>query len=166
MPLPGLASRWAQRIERWLNALLAIILAVITVSLIYQVFGRYVLGSAPGWTEEVARMLSVWLAMLGSAACLRGGSHVSIAVLVNALGPRARLLVLWLRDFAVLATAAVLVWSGARYAELNAMQDSAALEIPMSWVYASLWIGAALLALQLLLSRLGREKPVVDPIEW
>jgi TRAP-type C4-dicarboxylate transport system permease small subunit len=159
-------SRWARRIEQTLDALIALLLAVITVSLIYQVFGRYVLGHAPGWSEEVARMLIVWLTMIGSAACLRGGSHIAIGVLVNALPERLRTIVLWVRDLAVLATAGVLAWSGARYAELNAAQDSPALEIPMSIAYASLCVGAVLIALQLTLSRMGREKPVIDPIEW
>ncbi|MFP5406580.1 MAG: TRAP transporter small permease, partial [Gammaproteobacteria bacterium] len=79
------AAAWARRIEVFLDALIAFIPAVITVSLIYQVFGRYVLNSAPGWTEEVARMLIVWLTMLGAGACLRGGSHIAVTVLVNAL---------------------------------------------------------------------------------
>lgn len=160
------ASLWAGRIERMLDALIAVLLAVITASLVYQVFGRYVIGRAPGWSEEVARMLIVWLTMIGSAACLRGGSHIAIGVLVNALPERLRGLVLWLRDFAILVTAGVLAWSGARYAELNAAQDSPALEIPMSIAYASLCVGAALIALQLALSRLGCEPPVIDPIEW
>lgn len=159
-------SLLARRIERVLDALIAALLAVITASLVYQVFGRYALGRAPGWSEEVARMLIVWLTMIGSAACLRGGSHIAIGVLVNALPERGRAVVLWLRDLAVLVTAGVLAWSGARYAGLNAAQDSPALEIPMSIAYASLFVGALLIALQLTLSRIGGEKPVIDPIEW
>lgn len=160
------ASRWAARIEAFLDALIGLILAVITVSLIYQVFGRYVIGRAPGWSEEVARMLIVWLTMLGAAACLRGGSHIAVTVLVNALPQRLRHAVLWVRDLAILATAGVLAWSGVRYAELNAAQDSAALEIPMSFAYSSLFVGAALIALQLTLSRIGREAPALEPIDW
>ena len=127
----------AQRIERGLNVLIGILLAIITFALVYQVFGRYVLGRAPGWSEEVARILSVWLAMLGSAACLRCSGHIAIGVLVSALPAGAQALALWLRDLAVLATAGVLAWAGFRYAELNAAQDSAALEIPMSYHYGS-----------------------------
>ena len=165
VPLPS-AARLARRIQNVLDALIGAILAIITVSLIYQIFGRYVLGRAPGWTEEVARMLIVWLTMLGTAACLRGGSHIAVTVMINAIPAGARILVLWLRDFAILATVAVLAWAGLRYALLNATQDSAALEIPMAWAYASLFVGPALVALQLLLSRIGGEAPTVDPIEW
>lgn len=111
-------------------------------------------------------MLIVWLTMLGAAACVRGGSHIAVTVLVNALPPGLRGAALWLRDLAVVATAGVLAWAGARYAELNATQDSPALEIPMSIAYSSLAIGAVLIALQIALSRIGREEPAVDPIEW
>lgn len=160
------AAALARRIESALDALNGAILAVITVSLVYQVFGRYVLGRAPGWTEEVARMAIVWLTMLGAAACLRGGSHIAITTLVNALSEAPRQALLWLRDAAVLAAAGVLAWSGTRFALMNAEQDSPALEIPMSIAYASLAVGAALIALQLLLSRIGGERPVADPLEW
>jgi TRAP-type C4-dicarboxylate transport system permease small subunit len=160
------AAVLALRIEKFLDALIGLILAVITVSLIYQVFGRYVLHSAPGWTEEVSRMLIVWLTMLGAGACLRGGSHIAVTVLVNALPDGLRHLVLWVRDIAILLTVGVLAWAGARFALLNATQDSPALEIPMAYAYSSLCIGAVLVALQLALSRIGREPPTIDPIEW
>lgn len=160
------AAALARRIESVLNTVIGAMLAVITVSLVYQVFGRYVIGRAPGWSEEVARMMIVWLTMLGAGACLRGGTHIAVTVLVNALPHGPRQAVLWLRDFAILAAVGVLAWAGARYAMLNAAQDSPALEIPMSIAYASLPIGAAIIALQLALSRIGREPPVVEPIEW
>lgn len=156
----------ARRIESVLDAVNGVILAMIAVSLVYQVFGRYVLGKAPVWSEEVARMLIVWLTMLGSAACLRGGSHIAIGTLVNALPEVPRAALLWLRDIAVLWAAGVLAWSGARFALMNSDQDSPALEMPMTYVYVSLSVGATLIALQLLLSRIGGEKPVVDPLEW
>jgi TRAP-type C4-dicarboxylate transport system permease small subunit len=159
-------ARLAQRIQSFLDALIGLILAVITVSLVWQVFGRYVLGHAPGWTEEVARMAIVALTMLGAASCVRGGSHISVTVLVNALPQRLRGVVLWFRDFAIVAAAGVLAWAGMRFALLNAGQDSPALEIPMFYAYLSLPVGAALIALQLALSRLGGEPPVIEPIEW
>ena len=61
------------RLEKLLDTVLGLMLLVVALVLFYQVFGRYVIGRAPGWTEEVARMLVAWMAMLGAAACLRGG---------------------------------------------------------------------------------------------
>ena len=160
------AARLAGRIEGVLDALLGALLALITAALIWQIFGRYVIGRAPGWSEEVARMAIVWLTMLGTAACLRGGGHIAVTVLVYAVGPRTRAALLWARDACILGAAGVLAWSGARYAMLNHSQDSPALEIPMSFAYSSLAVGAVLLALQLMLSRIGGESPRLEPIEW
>ncbi len=160
------AAGWADRIERTLDAVLGALLLLITVSLIWQIFGRYVIGRAPGWSEEVARMSIVWLTMIGAAACLRSGSHIAVTVLLNAVGPRLRLALLACRDTCILMTAGVLAWSGTRYALLNGDQDSPALEIPMSYAYSALAVGAGLLALQLILSRLAREAPRLEPLDW
>jgi TRAP-type C4-dicarboxylate transport system permease small subunit len=154
----------AIRIERSLDVILGLMLLALVLSLFYQVFGRYVIGRAPAWTEEVARMLVAWMAMLGTGACLRSGGHIAVGVLVNSVPPRVRLVLLAVRDVAVMATAGVMVWAGVRFAMLNADQESAALEIPMSIPYSAMAVGAALMALVLALSRLGGQTPAVDSI--
>lgn len=161
---PNAAIAWAMRIERTLDVVLGLMLLAVVLMLFYQVFGRYVIGRAPGWTEEVARMLVAWMAMLGTGACLRSGGHVAVGALVNSVPPRARLVLLGLRDVAVMATAGVLGWAGVRFAMLNAGQDSAALEIPMSIPYSAMAVGAVLMAFVLTLARLGGQTPAVDSI--
>jgi TRAP-type C4-dicarboxylate transport system permease small subunit len=159
---PSAAIAWARRIERALDAVLGLMLLAVAAALFYQVFGRYVIGRAPAWTEEVARMLVAWMAMLGTAACLRSGGHIAVGALVDAVGPRTRAVLLMLRDIAMMATAFVLGWAGYRFAEMNAVQDSPALEIPMTVPYASMCVGAVLMAIVLALTRLGGEVPPVD----
>jgi TRAP-type C4-dicarboxylate transport system permease small subunit len=161
---PNAAIAWAMRLERALDTILGLMLLAVAFSLFYQVFGRYVIGRAPGWTEEVARMLVAWMAMLGTAACLRSGGHIAVGALVDAMprGVRAALLVV--RDVATMATAGVLGWAGTRFAVMNGSQESAALEIPMSIPYSAMCVGAVLLAIMLALARLGGETPPVDSI--
>jgi TRAP-type C4-dicarboxylate transport system permease small subunit len=109
-------------------------------------------------------MLVAWMAMLGTAACLRSGGHIAVGAFVNAMprGVRAALLVV--RDVATMATAGVLGWAGTRFAVMNGSQESAALEIPMSIPYSAMCVGAVLLAIMLALARLGGETPPVDSI--
>jgi len=161
---PNAAIAWAMRIERSLDVALGLMLLTLALALFYQVFGRYVIGRAPAWTEEVARMLVAWMAMLGTGACLRNGGHVAVGVLVNSVTPRVRLILLAIRDIAVMATAGVMGWAGVRFAMLNADQESAALEIPMSIPYSAMAVGAVLIALVLSLARLGGQTPAVDSI--
>ena len=59
---PNAAIAWAVRIEKVLDTLLGLMLLAVAATLFYQVFGRYVVGRAPAWTEEVARMLVAWMA--------------------------------------------------------------------------------------------------------
>jgi TRAP-type C4-dicarboxylate transport system permease small subunit len=153
-----------QRIESVLDTVLALLLALVVASLIWQVFARYALGRAPGWTEEVARMTVAWMAMLGAAACLRRGEHIAVRVLLMAVPEGLRRILFLIRDALVLATAAVLGWAGARFALLNFDQESPALEIPMAIPYSAMAVGAVLLALMLMLVRLGGETPPVDAI--
>jgi TRAP-type C4-dicarboxylate transport system permease small subunit len=162
--VPNAFIAWAIRIERTLDAILGLMLLTVTLALFYQVFGRYVVGRAPAWTEEVARMMVAWMAMLGTGACLREGGHVAVGALVNSVSPRVKVVLLALRDIAVMTTAGVLGWAGTRFAMLNAEQESAALEIPMAIPYSAMAVGAVLLALVLTLARLGGQTPAVDSI--
>jgi TRAP-type C4-dicarboxylate transport system permease small subunit len=159
---PRAAIVWARRIEQVLDVVLGVMLIAVAATLFYQVFGRYVIGRAPAWTEELARMLVAWMAMLGTAACLRTGGHIAVGALVDAVPPRVRVVLLGLRDAAMMATAGVLGWAGTRFAVMNGAQESAAMEIPMSVPYSAMCVGAVLMAIVLALVRLGGETPPVD----
>lgn len=154
------AARLAARLERLLDGLMAVALVVMLGSMLYQVFGRYVLDHAPSWSEELSRYLMVWLTMLGSSAVLRSGGHISVTTLTDNLSPGALAVVLGLRDAALVATSGILAWWGVLFAEMNGVQESAAMEIPMSIPYAALPVGALLIVVVVLLARLaGRPIP-------
>lgn len=148
-------SRLANAVERVLDVVLVAAMGVMVVAICYQVFGRYVLNHAPGWTEEVARFLMVWITMLASAAVLRGNGHIAVTVLADALPSPFREIVAWLRDAVILVMAGALAWYGYAFAEIGGRRDSAALEISMYWPYLAIPLGGALMALLLTLKRAG-----------
>ena len=155
------AGVWAGRLERGIDVLLAIILAVMTVTVFYQVFGRYVIGRAPAWSEELARFLLLALTLLGTVSALRSGSHISVTMLFDGASPRTLHVLFWLRDLALSAVLVLMVWQGTLFADINGVQASPAFEFPMAIPYASLPVCAALMLLQLVLARLsGRPAPV------
>lgn len=149
--------RLAAILERVLDAILAAMVAAMVAIVVWQVFARYALHRAPGWSEELARYLIVWITTLGAAAVLRSGGHISVSWFVTRLHGRRRAVLLGLRDVAFAAILLVLVVSGLDYAEVNAVQQSAALEVPMNLVQMCLPLGAALTLLMLALSRLAGE---------
>lgn len=55
----------------------------------WQVFARYVLGSAPAWTEQAALYLMLWFILFAAAAGVREGFHIQISILQDSLRGRA-----------------------------------------------------------------------------
>jgi len=154
-PMKQLAGRCATLLERAIDVLTGAAVAVMVATISYQVFGRYVLDYTPSWSEELARYLMVWLTMLGAVAVLRSGGHIAVTTLIDMLSPTARRATLAVRDVALVCTCGILAWWGIGFARLNATQESAAMEIPMSIPYAALPVGATLIVLLVLLARLA-----------
>lgn len=65
-------------------------LAAMTAIVAWQVFGRYVLGSSPSWSEQAALTLMIWFVTLAAAAGVREGFHIRITALEDLAGPRSR----------------------------------------------------------------------------
>ena len=61
-----------------------------TVTVLIQVFFRFVLQSPLRWTEELARYLMIWLVLLASSIAMRNRAHLQVDVLTSALprGPK------------------------------------------------------------------------------
>ena len=151
------AARVSRVIEVVIDTLAIAMLVVMVCSMSWQVFGRYVLGRSPAWAEELARYLMVWLTFLGAAAVLRSGSHLTVTALVDHLGPRGKSALLVARDLIMFGLCVTMAWASWKFAALNAAQESAAMEIPMSVANFPLALGFALLALQIVLARIAGE---------
>jgi TRAP-type C4-dicarboxylate transport system permease small subunit len=67
-------------------ALFAATLALVNV----QILCRFVLAVSVPWTEEVSRLLFIWLAYLGAAIGLREGTMIVIDTVPELLGRRGR----------------------------------------------------------------------------
>lgn len=149
----------ATRMQRAIDAVIGVLLALIALALIYQVFGRYILHHAPSWTEEFSRLAIVWLVMLGVAGCLRTRSHIAIPALLERTHGRSRLVLVLLRDLCILLSLLLMLWSGSLYAVLNQGQLSPAFEIPMFWAYLAVPFGAFCAVLILILRGIAEEYP-------
>lgn len=153
------ATNSALLIRYFLDALLGSMMFIMCAVMAWQVFSRYVLGNASFWSAEVARMMMVWMTMIGSAALIQTGGHVTVTVALDRMSERLKQITLIIRDIIMLVTLGVITYYGYRFAEMNEIQLSAAMEIPMSWIYSSLWLGSGLMVIMLILVRLGWRNP-------
>ena len=82
------AARWLDRTLAWVTEVpaAAIVLAEIAI-LGGGAFSRYVLHAPIPWTDELASLLFLWLAMLGSCIALRRTAHMQLTTFVKDLSP-------------------------------------------------------------------------------
>lgn len=147
-------------LDRALEALVAVAMAVLVIDVVWQVFTRYVLRSPSSWTEELATFLMIWVALLGASVGLNRRAHLGIDYLVQKLSPRRRLLTEVLVFactglFSLLALGIGGATLVVRTLELE--QISPALGIRMGYVYLALPISGFFLTLystQFLVERL------------
>jgi len=79
----------SSRADRWLLNATAFLVAAQAIVVGLQVIGRHLFHQPIPWTEEIARLLLVWLMCVGGVVALRHGQHPRVTAFVRVL-PDAR----------------------------------------------------------------------------
>lgn len=135
---------------RVLGQLAVVIFATLVVNVLWGVLTRYAFGQQASWSEELARFLLVWLAMLGAALAYIENSHLGVDVLTRPLHESARRLAHLTGHLLVLLFAAgVMVYGGgALFLERwDSGQLMPALQFRKAWFYLSVPVSGVLIAL-------------------
>jgi TRAP-type C4-dicarboxylate transport system permease small subunit len=77
-----------QAFNRSLDRVAAFLFAAALILVNVQIVCRFVLSISVPWTEEVSRLIFIWLAFLGAALGAREGSLIMIDTLPEVVGPR------------------------------------------------------------------------------
>ncbi|UFN57336.1 TRAP transporter small permease [Microbulbifer celer] len=139
-----------QKIEKALAVVLGSLLALMVLDVTWQILTRFLPMQPSSYTEELARYLLVWIGLLGGAYAYRKRSHLGIDLLTNALHGNARRV---LQIFVVLVcfafAALAMVYGGTKLMLLTfeLEQTSAALNVPMGYVYSVLPLSGVLICL-------------------
>jgi tripartite ATP-independent transporter DctM subunit len=123
-----------------------LVLAEIVV-LLTGVTSRYVLHAPLVWSDELASILFLWLAMLGAVVALRRGEHMRMTALVGMASPGVRAFLEVIAIAAPLAFLVLVIGPAVEFAQDEAFITTPALEIPNSWRAAALPVGTALMLL-------------------
>jgi len=119
------------RLERWLEPLLAGLLAFITIGVFIQVVLRYVFAMSFLWGEELSLFAFIWCVFLGTAVCSWRHTHFSFDLFSEILRGRAagaqRLVV----DLCVLGVTLVMVVTGWQFSQMSLARLSPALGITL-----------------------------------
>lgn len=132
-------------IDKVIQVMITVIMAVMVTAVCWQVFTRYVLKNPSTVTEEALRYLLVWTTMVGAAYAYGRRKHLAITVFAKRLSPKNRLILDTLIQVLVIGFCVVVMIMGGMNLQATAQgMVSAALGIPMQYVYSSLLVGAVL----------------------
>lgn len=128
-------------VVRALELLLILLVASLVLDVLWQVFSRYVLRSPSSWTDELATLLIIWVAMTGSSIAFIRHHHLGVDFLTSRLSPPSRnFCEILVQLLTAIFAGAVLILGGFKLVmlTLNTDQLSPALGIRMGLVYSVL----------------------------
>ncbi len=141
--------------ESLLGTLVEIPAALLVVAEILILFAgvvaRYVLHTPLIWSDELASMLFLWLAMLGAVVAFRRSEHMRMTALVANARPSMQAYLDLIATCAALAFLLLIVHPAYDYAYEESFITTPALQISNSWRAAALPVGTCLMALFALL---------------
>src|SRR5580765_6320778 len=141
--------RWLAGLDTFLGFLIEIPAAILVLTeivvLLAGVIGRYVFHSPIIWSDELASILFLWLAMLGAVVAFRRAEHMRMTAVVGMLSPPMRAFLDVVAVAAALAFLFMTIMPAIEFAEEEAFITTPALEIPNSWRAAALPVGIGLM---------------------
>jgi TRAP-type C4-dicarboxylate transport system permease small subunit len=132
-------------VTRGLEGLCALLLAVMVALLSIQVVGRYAFADPPDWTEELARMVFIYLTFVGGALAVARNANLRIDSMRERLAPRSRMMLdIGLAFVGVIFLAVTLYYSVGLLARLS-HQPMTSVPISKAFMFAAVPVGCALM---------------------
>ena len=152
------------KIDKVLKWVLVIIMAAMTINVLWQVFTRFILQDPSSFTEELARYMLIWIGILGASYVAGQKMHLAIDLLSTKLtSVKKSYLEIFIQSMIFLFAFFVMVIGGIRLVNitLTLNQISAALQIPLGYVYSVVPLSGALMmfySLTFIIEEFGKNK--------
>ncbi len=137
-----------KKLNRTLEIVLIVIACVLVIDVLWQVFSRYILNSPSSFTDELAGYLLIWVSLLGAAYVVGRKEHLAIDLLLQKSSPeRQKVLKIIIQSVIIGFAATVLVIGGSWlvYTRFYLGVKSAALQVPLGYVYIVLPLSGMLI---------------------
>jgi len=142
-------------IDAAFEALTVSCLVAVVLILLWQIFGREILGNSPTWSEETARVLLVWIGFLAAAIGFREGSHIAITFIVDRFPALLRRSVEWLIIGLVLLFGLYLIVQGSQFVADTRHATLPGTGLPRSVLYVAMPLAGFMIVLYTVLQIVG-----------
>jgi len=142
--------RAVDTMNKWLVKLCGLMLVAMVLAVTLGILARFVFSHLDihvraSWTEEVSRYLMIWSVFIGAAVAARHGKLIGVEALVTYLPALAGRPLKYISHVLSLAFYGVLCWVGLEWIEFGESQTSPVLQMPLTFLHASMTAGGVLL---------------------
>ena len=120
------------------------------VFIFLQLFSRFILKSPLIFTEEIARYSYVWITFIGMSLATKTGDHIKVDFFIKLLPSKRQFFLERITNIINAILFLYLGYLGIRFSLFSWSNVSAALHIPLYFVYGSFPLGCFLAALRTL----------------
>lgn len=144
MAVSNVIKKASERLNKVCTVLSVGLLGAMVVVTFVQIICR-VFFTALSWSEELARYLLVWSTFIGAGCVYKAGGHISVEVVQNLFPPTVRKAFRIFVHILCGILFAIAVVYGIKYMGMVGTQKSAALHIPMKYMYAAIPVGCGIM---------------------
>jgi gluconokinase len=152
-------------LRRTLHAAMAACLALMALLVFVNVVLRYGFGSGIAASEELSRLLFVWMVFLGATAAYPAGEHMAFTSLAARLRQRPAALAVWtaLIRLLVLLAAAMVAWGAWQQVQVGLGSRSVVLGYPTALLPLPALLCSATIAVAALVELVTRRPLALGP---
>lgn len=150
-PLAQHAARWSARLNWVVERCCALLLVLLILDVWLGVLARYALPISLTFTEEAARYLMIWMALLAVSCGIARREHIGVLFVFDRLPRPLQHLLLGLLDALALAFFALLFFHGIGLVGKGFTQLTMIYAMPKALPFAAVPTGALLAGIQILL---------------
>lgn len=147
-----------------LHKLIVILLASMSVVIVYSVITRYFFHSPSSFSEEFLRYALIWLGLIGAALCFGNDKHLSLPILFDKCSVKHQRWLTIFNSYLVIAFGIILIVGGLQAVQKNALLITPMLKISMGTLHLSVVLCGVLTVVNRLLytlRELGSSKRTV-----
>lgn len=154
-----------KRVDSALFVFLVFLMAAMVLNVLWQVASRYIFQSPSNFTDELSRYLLIWVSLLGASYVAGKKLHLAIDIIPQKLeGKNERNLNILINLLVALFALFVMVWGGLNlvYITLKLEQISAALNIPLGYVYLAIPLSGLFIIYYSIVNLFEKPKPMEE----
>ena len=134
-------SKFLDGLVKVMKLLILVASIVMLACMAYQVVMRYFFHKGNAWSEELARLMCIWVVMLGASIATRTYSHLQIDVFINLVPERTRHLVTAILTLVAAIFVAIMLKYSIDLCIGSKSASSAGLKLSKMYVYACIPVG-------------------------